>query len=133
MIDNDTLNSNDTLNMRCILKQRDEPVKYDSKTNDILGFLNKKFSVFLLKEIEPFEQDIMNMKFIGNFLIKNESNYLPFSQQAITNEELNNILNSNNKHMTVCVSWKASIFENDEFVRDAFGQHFVQIKHLFES
>jgi hypothetical protein len=132
IVNDETLNGSDSLNMRCILKKREEPIKYDTNSNYSQD-ISKKFSLFSLKEIEPFEEDILNMKFVGNFLIKNETRYLPFNQQANTNEELNFILNSKNNHMTVCISWKASIFENDVFVRVAFGQHFVQLKHLFES
>lgn len=73
------------------------------------------------------------MKFASNFLIKNDTKYFPFSQQNITNEDMSNVLNANNNHMTLCINWKASVSDNGKVIRSALGQHFVQIDHLFES
>jgi hypothetical protein len=68
-----------------------------------------------------------------NFLIRYETKFFPFSQVHITNEDLNSILHANNRHMTICLNWKASISDNGTFLRNAFGQHFVPIDNLFES
>jgi hypothetical protein len=73
------------------------------------------------------------MNFASNFLIRNEAKYFPFAQQNITNEDMSNVINANNKHMTLCINWRAAVSDNGANVRMALGQHFVQIDHLFES
>lgn len=130
---NESLKGNDSINMRCILSQRDNPVKFDTTTKNYLEFINSKMTVHELRPVESFEENIFDMKSLGNFLIKTETKFLPFSSQPITNEELNNLLNSSNKHLTLCFTWKAAIYDNGTFIRNAFGQHFVQIRHLFET
>jgi len=73
------------------------------------------------------------MALASNFLIKSEAKYIPFSPQNTTNEDLSQIVNANNKHMTFCVNWKAVLNDNGKPIRVAVGQHFVQIDHLFET
>lgn len=73
------------------------------------------------------------MKFASNFLIRNEAKYFPLSQHNITNEDMSNIINANNKHMTLAINWKAEVSDNGKIVRTALGQHFVKIDQLFET
>ena len=82
--------------------------------------------------MEELQHEIFQMLNPGNFLVRHEAKVFPFSQ-SITNEDLNAILNANNRHMTLCLNWKASVSDNGKFVRTAFGQHCVQIDNLFES
>lgn len=126
------LSTNDSLNMRCLLAEKDDSINRDMIT-DHKQYINKKLSSFKVAEIDHFEDEILQMKHMGNFLLKNETMFLPFSQQNISNEEFNNLLNQNNKHMTLCITWKALIYDEGTIIRNAYGQHFVQLKNLFES
>lgn len=95
--------------------------------------LKANLSSFCVKSInELAASDVLQMNFANNFLIKNEAKYFPFGQQNITNEDMSNVINANNKHMTLCINWKAGVSDNGKIVRNALGQHFVQIDHLFE-
>lgn len=124
------LASNDSVNIRCILDKRDsEPYSEQGAWNRLSAYL----SSFCVKSISELETDVMQMKFASNFLIRNEAKYFPLSQQNITNEDMSNIINADNKHMTLCINWKAVISDNGQIVRSALGQHFVKIDQLFET
>lgn len=121
------------MSLRCILDGKN---KSDAKINESIGFwdrLKSNLSCYCIRTVNELNNGIFHMKNAGNFLIKNEAKYFPFTQQNISNDDLNSILNANNKHMTICLNWKASISDNGKFIRNSFGQHFVQIDHLFES
>lgn len=121
---------NDSVNIRCILDQRDaEPVLKQGAWDR----LRSNISSFRVKHISELETDVLEMKSAGNFLIRSEAKYFPLSQQNITNEDMSNIINANNKHMTLCINWKAVVSDNGKVVRSALGQHFVKIDHLFEA
>lgn len=89
--------------------------------------------MFNIKDLEPFEDTVLGMQSLGNFLVKNETKFIPFTQQNISVDDFNNVLNHNNKHMTLCIAWKAVVSDNGVLVRNAFGQHFLELHHLFES
>lgn len=95
--------------------------------------LKTNLSSFCVKSINDLASDMFQMNFASNFLIRSEAKYFPFAQQNITNEDMSHIMNANNNHMTLCISWRAAVSDNGKVVRSALGQHFVQIDHLFES
>lgn len=104
-----------------------------SKDSNFWDRLKANLSSFCVKSInELAASDVLQMNFANNFLIKSEAKYFPFAQQNITNEDMSNVINANNKHMTLCINWKAGVSDNGKIVRSALGQHFVQIDHLFE-
>ena len=125
---NKNLISNDSLNLRCLLEGKADP-----DTKNYLEYFKNKLSVFNIKDVEPFEETILGMHGLGNFLVKNETKFIPFTQQNISVDDFNNVLNHSNKHMTLCISWKAVVNDNGVVVRNAFGQHFLELHHLFES
>lgn len=132
-VKNCELSPNESVIIRCILNERDEEsVVMESEFWDRL---KKKLSSYCVNPypIDVLESDVLQMKIANNFLIRTEAKYIPFTQQNITNEDLSNIINANNKHMTLCINWKAVVSDNGRVVRGAVGQHFVQIDHLFES
>lgn len=124
------LTPNESLNIRCILDEREKGVETKSSFWDRL---KANLSSYCVKSIDELSTDILQMNFASNFLIRNEAKYFPFTQQNITNEDMSNVIYANNKHMTLCIIWKASVNDNGKIVRTALGQHFVQIDHLFES
>lgn len=118
------------MNIRCILDEREEIVV------NAEGFWNRlkaNLSSFCVRSINELADDVFQMNFANNFMIRNEAKYFPFSKQNNTNEDLSSIVHANNKHMTLCINWKAAVSDNGKVVRSALGQHFVQIDHLFES
>lgn len=126
---NAELSPNESINIRCILDEREARVVNES------GFWNRlktNLSSFCVRPINELASDVMQMNFASNFLIRSEAKYFPFTQQNITNEDMGNIMNANNQHMTLCINWKASVSDNGKVVRSAFGQHFVQIDQLFD-
>lgn len=64
-----------------------------------------------------------------SFLLKNETKYLT---PSTTNEEFNNIVSTVDPHMTMIITWKASISDPTSASRISFGQHFVQLRNLYE-
>lgn len=122
----------ESINIRCILKQKsDEDAIPASSSWDKL---KRKFSSHNTKRIDEItKSDVLQMLWSNNFLIRNEAKYFPFSQQNITNEELLEVLNANNRHLTICVNWKATICDNGRVLRAALGQHFVQLEKIFET
>lgn len=103
------------------------------KPLDLWDRLKEKLSCYCIKSFDVPATDVFQMKFANNFLIRNEAKYIPFTKKNITNEDLSKLTNANNKHMTLCINWKAVVSDNGKVVRSSFGQHFVQIDHLFES
>lgn len=96
--------------------------------------LKSKFSHHNVKKINEISMnEILQMNWCNNFLIRNEAINFPFSQQNITNEDLFEVLDASNKHLTMCINWKATITDNDRILRTGLGQHFVQIKNIFET
>jgi hypothetical protein len=130
--DSSELQPNEALSLRCILNEKD---KDDAgRKEDLLWQrLRSKLSNYCIRAVDELQHEIFQMLQSKNFLVRNEAKFFPFSQVNITNEDLNAIINANNRHMTMCLNWKASISDNGKFLRNAFGQHFVQIDNLFES
>lgn len=129
--DKSELFPNEMASLRCILDKR---IDSESKTKLVAEYLRFNLSCHSMRAIQELtSNNIFQMREIGNFLFKNKAKYLPFTQQNITNDDLNSVLHANNRHMTICLNWKASISDNGKFLRDAFGQHFVHVDHLFES
>lgn len=129
-VSNSELSPNESLNIRCILDERgDKSVQENSFWNRMKANL----SSFCVRSINELASDVLQMNFGSNFLIRNEAKYFPFTQQNITNEDMSNIMNANNKHMTLCINWKAAVSDNGKVLRSALGQHFIQIDQLFES
>ncbi|KAG5681973.1 hypothetical protein PVAND_011372 [Polypedilum vanderplanki] len=119
---------NELLSIRCILnKTHNSQIKAGIEEH-----LKQNISCNHIQTIGELD-NIFHLKEVGNFLLRNKAIWLPFSQQNITNDDLNSLLNANNRHMSVCFNWKASINDNGKFLRYAYGQHFVHIDHLFES
>ncbi|CRL02155.1 CLUMA_CG015335, isoform A [Clunio marinus] len=131
-ISNFELSPNESLNIRCIL---DEKEKEEIRTtfSTFWDRLKANLSSFCVKAINELTSDVLKMNFGSNFLIRNEAKYFPFTQQNITNEDMSKVINANNKHMALCINWKASVSDNGKTIRMAIGQHFVQIDQLFES
>lgn len=133
--DKSELLPNESLSLRCMLDKKNQTNSdaVDRRLQDFTTVFKENLSFYCIRTLSELKNEIFQMHSIDNFLLKAKTRYFQFSQQNLTNEELNSIVNSNNRHMTICLNWKASISDNGKFLRNAFGQHFVQIDHLFES
>lgn len=129
-VSNSELSPNESMNIRCILDEREDNVV---KVEGFWDRLKANLSSFCVRSINELAVDVFQMNFANNFMIRNEAKYFPFSQQNNTNEDMSSIVHANNKHMTLCINWKAAVSDNGKVVRSALGQHFVQVDHLFES
>lgn len=129
-VSNAKISPNESINIRCILDERNDREELGSRLWDRL---KANLSSYRVRSINKLATDVMQMNFASNFLIRSEAKYFPFTQQNITNEDMSNIINANNKHMTLCVNWEAVVSDNGNVVRSAIGQHFVQIDQLFDS
>lgn len=124
------LTPNESVNIRCILNEKPD-VTHRKTTH--WERLKTNLSSYCVKSMQDLKSDVLQMNFASNFLIRSEAKYFPFSQQNITNEDMSHIINANNKHMTLCINWRAVVCDNGKVMRNALGQHFVQIDQLFES
>jgi hypothetical protein len=131
--DSSELQPNESLSLRCILNERNNSNSTNNDNASLWSRLKAKLSVHCIQSLNELQSEIFQMLKGENYLIRHETKFFPFSQANITNEDLNSLLHANNKHMTICLNWKASISDNGTFLRHAFGQHFVQIDNLFES
>lgn len=64
-----------------------------------------------------------------SFFIKNETK---FFNSNITTEEFNTTVGMTDPHMTIALNWTAAVVVNSA-QRIAHGQHFVQLRHLYEN
>lgn len=127
------LSPGESINIRCIIKEKPDEIVLNPSSSS-WDKIRRKFSNHKVKNIDEITtSDVLQMSWSSNFLIRNEAKYFPFSQQNITNEDLLEVLNANNKHLTLCVNWKATISDNGRVLRTALGQHFVQIEKIFET
>lgn len=70
---------------------------------------------------------------LDNFLLKNETKFIGVIRQGGNSEEFNNITSMYDPHMTVALTWKAIVSDNSSAQRIAYGQHFVQLRNLYET
>lgn len=70
---------------------------------------------------------------LGSFLMKHETKFIGVLGQSGNNEEFNNIVSTHDRHMTIALSWRAVISDNSSMQRVAYGQHFVQLRHLYDT
>lgn len=87
-----------------------------------------------IKKIENTENAIPAVCQIGSFLMKHETKYIGITGQGgLNNEEFNNIISNNDQHMTIVLTWKAVVSDNSSAQRQAYGQHFLQLRNLYET
>lgn len=70
---------------------------------------------------------------LDSFLMKNETKYIGQLGQTGNNEVFNQIVTQVDRHMTFALTWRATVNDNMSQQRTAFGQHFVQLRKLYET
>lgn len=129
------------LNLRCGLAVRDEQVVKE----DEVQFIASQISQLVVQaregrgKTEEQEGELaapVPMEVTTNsFLMKEETKYLRVFGQTSNNEEFNQIVGAPDQHMTLILNWSAAVKDNNAtaVLRLARGQHFVQMRHLYES
>lgn len=123
------LKTNETLSLRCNLQKRPEDVRFGG---DIREYISDKLSTVSIRAPDAEAvRSLPNFHATDSFLLKTETKYIRVYESS-NNEEFNQIISSLDRHMTVCVNWSGHINDNGSS-RDAYGQHFVQLRNLYDS
>lgn len=123
------LKTNETVSLRCNLQRRTADVAYDG---NFQGYVSQKLSTVTVRASEPAAKATLPaLEAAGSFLLKNETKFIRVYEPG-SNEEFNQIVNQRDSHMTLCVNWSATINDNGAS-RKAYGQHFVQLRNLYDT
>jgi hypothetical protein len=123
------LRSNESLNFRCALTEKHAP----NPRNMVAGqYIASKLSSVPIARSEESQDFCKQFSLIGSFLIKNETKFIQVFNTNANTEEFNSILTNSDRHMTVWVTWTAYVCDSNSMRRQAFGQHFIQLRKLYE-
>lgn len=118
------------LNFRCGLQLREEDVSKGSESE----FISSQLSRVVVHEESQGQPGLMSVEGTNSFLMKEETKFLRVFGQTSNNEEFNQIVATPDQHMTLILNWSAKLKDNNAVVqRTVHGQHFVQMRHLYES
>lgn len=65
--------------------------------------------------------------------MKNETKFIKVLNQISNSEEFNQIVSTFDPHMTLVLTWSAIVSDNNSAQRTTFGQHFVQLRNIYET
>lgn len=122
------LKSDESISMRLPLKDKQKPPSKTSTTD----FLNTKLSEVVIRNIREARNQLPELGTPGSFLLKNETKFIDVFERLMTAEEFSNIMSKADPHMTICISWKAIVNDGSAIQRNTFGQHFIQLRNLYE-
>lgn len=100
---------------------------------DPAQFVRKRLSTLPIKQIPNVAKFVPDTANVGSFLMKHETKYIGIIGQLGNSEEFNNIVSTVDPHMTITLTWKANVCDNSSVQRIAYGQHFVQLRNLYET
>lgn len=122
------LRSNERIDLRFSLNEYQNVA-----TEDPTMFIKDRLSQLTIVPSKDIDSAIPNLSKIGSFLMKNETKYIGVLGQTGNNEDFNNIVSNLDRHLCVILTWKAMVHDNSSLQRLAFGQHFVQLRNLYET
>lgn len=126
--ENGGLRSTERIDLRFSLTE------YQNKTTlDPTEFIKDRLSQLAIVPTKGIDSAIPSLTKIGSFLMKNETKYIGVLGQTGNNEDFNNIVSNLDRHLCVILTWKAIVHDNSSLQRSAFGQHFVQLRNLYET
>lgn len=120
----------ESISLRCSLEEKS--IESKTPTNPI-QFVHNRLSILPIKQVPNVEKYVPNTANVGSFLMKHETKYIGIIGQMGNSEEFNNIVSTVDPHMTIAVTWKASVCDNSSVQRIAYGQHFIQLRNLYET
>lgn len=108
--------------------------EYQNKTTaDPTEFIKDRLSQLTIVPSENVDAAIPDLTKIRSFLMKNETKYIGVLGQTGNNEDFNNIVSNLDRHLCIILTWRAVVHDNSSLQRLAFGQHFVQLRNLYET
>lgn len=126
--DNKGLRINESISFSCSLEENQSVTASNS-----LDFICNRLSSQLIKPIPNVDRDIPSIMSLNSFLMKNETKFIGVLKQTNNSEEFNQIVSTADPHMTLVLTWSATVNDNNSAQRVTFGQHFVQLRHLYET
>lgn len=120
----------ETISLRCWL---DEKPPQANVIKTPIDFINSRLSKLIIKPFEEINKIVPDTSLLGSFLMKHEMKKIGSLNQMISSEEFNKIITSSDPHMTVAITWKAIVSDNNSSQRIAYGQHFIQLRNLYET
>lgn len=105
---------------------------FSPSTATTTEFVKQRLSSVLIKEASIKENHIPSFDKLYSFLMKHETKFLNPFNSNINTEEFNAILSTCDPHMTVSINWTAVVVDCNSSQRHAHGQHFVQLRNLYE-
>lgn len=122
------LKSDEAISLRIPLMDKATSV---TKTS-IQDFLNSQISEVVVRSIREAKNQLPELATPGSFLMKHETKYIDVFEKGMTAEEFSSIISKPDRHMTICLSWKAIVNDGGAIQRNTFGQHFIQLRNLYE-
>lgn len=127
--ENKGLRINESIAFRCGL----EKSANKQKTDNALDFVRNRLSSIVIKPIANVDRHIPSSLNLGSFLIKHETKFIGVLKQISNSEEFNQIVSTADPHMTLVLTWSATVSDNNSTQRTTFGQHFVQLRNIYET
>lgn len=139
------LNTMESFAMRMVLSERKQKDSASVET-DAVAFVRDCLSQIQLSddvsasavgsestETTAAAAAVPTFKQLDSFLMKNETKYIGQLGQTGNNEVFNQIVTQMDRHMTFAFTWRATVNDNMSQQRTALGQHFVQLRNLYET
>lgn len=122
----------ESISFRCSLEEKLVDPKMKTAT-DPAQFVRNRLSILPIKQMPNAEKCVPNTANVGSFLMKHETKYIGIIGQLGNSEEFNSIVSAMDPHMTIALTWKANVCDNSSVQRVAHGQHFIQLRNLYET
>lgn len=130
------LRMTETISFRCSLEEKSIASTTTTTTTtftDPTKFVRNRLSILPIKKVPNIAKYVPDTSNVGSFLMKHETKYIGIIGQLGNSEEFNNIVSTVDPHMTIALTWKANVCDNSSVQRIAYGQHFVQLRNLYET
>lgn len=120
----------ESISLRCSLEEK----SIESATIiDSNQFVRSRLSRLPIKSVPNIEKYVPSTTKLSSFLMKHETKYIGIIGQVGNSEEFNSIVSMVDPHMTIALTWKANVCDNSSVQRIAYGQHFIQLRNLYET
>lgn len=126
---NKGLRINDSFSLKCYIN-RPESVATATKP---LEFIQNRLSNLPIKPIAKVYDNVPHPKNFNSFLMKTETKFIGVLKQTSNSEEFNQIVSMSDPHMTLALTWTATVNDNNSAQRVTCGQHFVQLRNIYET
>ncbi|XP_063702999.1 trafficking protein particle complex subunit 8 [Culicoides brevitarsis] len=122
------LKSDEAIALRIPLKDKKIAVSKES----VQDFLKTSISEMVVRKIREAKNQLPELTTSGSFLLKHETKFIDVFEKGMSAEDFSNIISKPDRHMTLCLSWKAIVNDGGTIQRSTFGQHFIQLRNISE-